>query len=88
MNTILDSEEFKQAVILVDGLANCTLADALEDLACRERDLMNTSVSPEVREILVHNFAILVSAATRIRYNMDGPDSTKPKSAHAKQSGE
>ncbi len=76
----MTSKEFSDAIVLVDGLSNDTLADALEDLALREREMAESfNVSPEVREILLYNFSILASAATRIRHNMNAPDSTSAK---------
>ena len=68
MADILSDEEFIEAMDLVETISHAKVSEELDRLAEREKSLiLNNSLDPDARNIMLYNFSILVAASARMK---------------------
>lgn len=58
----MTEDEKREAVMLAENLGPVQIAETLEDLIVRERELLDATADPEMRAITLHNVAVLTAA--------------------------
>jgi hypothetical protein len=67
MTDILTDQEFLDAMALVETIPHYKVAEELERLAVREKEILGLEMDAEMREITIYNLTILSAAAARMK---------------------
>ncbi len=60
----MTEDEKREAVAVAESIGPVQIAETLEDLIARERTLLDATVDPEMRAIVLHNVAVLTAACS------------------------